>query len=219
MDIGEETERTMNPYIGPKFNNKHIEQCVDDAGLSFKKYSNLEKEIATRLVENKIIAIFQDRMEFGPRALGNRSILANPDNIKVKNKVNLLKQREPWRPLAPAILKERQDEYIASSFVSPCMTVALPLKDIAFRSVPAIAHVNKTARIQTVTKRHNFRLWKIIKEFENLTGLPILLNTSFNIMGEPIVCTPQDAIESFMNIGLDNLLSDDYVVYNDKNIL
>lgn len=209
---GEDIKRNMNVYMGPEFNNKYIEQCIEKRGLPYRKCSAVEKETASLLAENKVIAVFQGRLEFGPRALGNRSVLADPSSLQIKDRVNVLKGRELWRPLAPSILTEQQEEYVSSGYVSPYMTIAFPVTNITVESAPAIVHVDKTARIQTVPKDHNVTFWNTIRHFEQLTDLPIVLNTSFNKRGEPIVCTPDDALNTFIKMKLDHLVMGSYIV-------
>ena len=151
-------------------------------------------------------------MEWGPRALGNRSFLADPRRGEMKDIINLrIKQRESFRPFAPSVLEERSRDYFDMSVPSPFMLYAFGVKAGMRSQIPAVTHVDGTARPQTVSKETNPRYWKLIYEFEKISGIPVLLNTSFNVQ-EPIVCTPEEAIRSFMSTGTDYLVLDDLFV-------
>ena len=137
------------------------------------------------------LAGFQGRMEWGPRALGNRSILADPRRADMKDRINSkVKFREPYRPFAPSVLQENVEDYFHFHGTSPYMTFVCRVRDDRKAEIPAVTHVDGTARIQTVSREHNPRFWRLLNEFKALTGVPVLLNTSFNVKGEPIVCTP-----------------------------
>ena len=160
---------------------------------------DIEKKTAALLADGRIIGWFQGRMEVGPRALGSRSILADPRKEEMKDLLNnKVKFREPWRPFCPSLLYEKADDYLIKAHESPFMILTFHIKEGKRDKVPAIVHVDGTARPQLVKKEINPRYWKLIKEFENITGESIILNTSFNIKGEPIVCTPEDAINYFL---------------------
>jgi carbamoyltransferase len=149
-------------------------------------------------------------MEWGPRALGNRSILADPRRAGMKDVINRkIKFREPYRPFAPSVLEERVEDYFHFSGASPYMTFVCRVREDKRAEIPAVTHVDGTARIQTVSRRHNTRYWNLLDEFRVLTSVPVLLNTSFNVKGEPIVCTPGDAVQCFLKTDLD------YVVLGD----
>jgi carbamoyltransferase len=151
-------------------------------------------------------------MEFGPRALGNRSILADPRRPEMHERVNRLKGRELWRPLAPSVLAERASEFFDLRQASPFMLFRANVK-LAKRSViPAVVHVDGSARPQTVTREQNAFFFDLISAFDRRSGIPVLLNTSFNTAGEPMVCTPEDAIKTFLATGLDLLVLDDFLV-------
>ena len=157
------------------------------------------KETAKILADGNIIGWFQGRSEFGPRALGNRSILADPRKAEMKDILNSrVKFRQPFRPFAPIVLKERADEIFLGPGNSPYMLMAKQVAPEWKDKIPAIVHVDGTARVQTVAEDENPILYRLLKEFEALTGVPVLVNTSFNIKGEPIVETPEDAIQCFL---------------------
>jgi len=202
-------------YLGPEFSGAEIKRALLANNLNFREFdeSSLTKNIAKKLADNEIIGWFQGRMEFGPRALGNRSILANPCNPDIRELLNSkVKKREPFRPYAPAVSEEKADEFFEMCCKSPFMLLAPKIKNEKKRFIPGVTHVDGTARVQTVSKETNQKLWQLIKEFENITGIPIIINTSFNLKGEPIVCTPEDAINSFQKSEMDCLVLGNYVV-------
>jgi len=163
-------------------------------------------ETAKLLAEGNVFGWFQGRGEFGPRALGNRSILADPRTAEMKDKVNRrVKHRQAFRPFAPIVIAERAAEIFEGKGESPFMLMAHPVRPEWRDRIPAIVHVDGTARIQTVREDHNPRLYRLLQEFDKLTGVPVLLNTSFNVKGEPIVETPADALDCFLSTGIDYL--------------
>ena len=153
--------------------------------------------------KGKIVAWYQDRAEFGPRALGNRSIVADPRNKEMWYNLNAIKGREWWRPLAPSVLEEKMDSYFVDSVPHEFMIMMYRLKEIAKDRVPAICHVDGTARVQTVKRSENKRWYRMIKGFEEITGEGLVVNTSFNLAGEPLVETPIEALKSFAIGGFD----------------
>jgi len=202
-------------YLGPEFSSDNIRRILVNQGLNFKEleYPELVKYIAKKITEDKIVGWFQGRMEFGPRALGSRSILANPCNPKIKEILNLkVKNREPFRPYAPAVLEEKSEEFFKLKDVSPFMLLAPLVKDEKKELIPGVTHMDGTARVQTVSKKINPKFWDLIHEFENITGIPMLVNTSFNLRGEPIVCSPYDAIAAFKKSQMDCLVLENYIV-------
>ncbi|MFA5350594.1 MAG: carbamoyltransferase N-terminal domain-containing protein [Candidatus Omnitrophota bacterium] len=204
-----------HPYLGPAFSASQIRRILLNSNLIFKEFNETEltKQVAERLAKNQIVGWFQGRAEFGPRALGNRSILANPCNPQVKELLNSkVKKREPFRPYAPAVLEERADEFFEMRCKSPFMLLAPKVKEGKRTLIPGVVHVDGTARVQTVSKDTNPRFWQLIKDFENITGVPIVLNTSFNLRREPIVCSPEDAVGSFRKSKMDCLVLENYVV-------
>jgi len=167
---------------------------------------------AAKIAEGKIVGWFQGRMEWGPRALGNRSIVADPRRADMKDVLNSrIKYREPFRPFAPSILAERVGDYFEETHPSPFMLMAYKVKPEKRSVIPAPTHVDGTGRLQTVTREENPLYWKLIKEFENITGVPVLLNTSFN-ENEPVVCTPKEAVDCFLRTKMDVLVIGKYLV-------
>ncbi|MEA2891641.1 MAG: carbamoyltransferase, partial [Bradyrhizobium sp.] len=166
----------------------------------------------------RVIGWFQGGSEFGPRALGNRSLLADPRKAEMKDILNSrVKHRQPFRPFAPIVLVERAKEIFEGEEDSPFMLIAKPVRPEWRDRIPAIVHVDGTARVQTVSQDTNPMLYRLLKEFEALTGVPVLINTSFNVKGEPIVETPQDAVVCFLTTGIDNLVLHDMLI--SKNAL
>ena len=200
-------------YFGPGFTNDEIESALKKANLNYSKCDNIAKETAQHLVDGKVVGWFQGRMEVGPRALGNRSILADPRKSEMKDIVNKrVKFREPWRPFCPSILYERASDYLEKWCDSPFMINTFIIKDQKRDKVPAIMHVDYTVRPQLVKREINAKYYDLIEEFENLTGEGVVLNTSFNIKGEPIVCTPEETINCFVNTGIQVLSIGDFIV-------
>jgi carbamoyltransferase len=202
-------------YWGPEFSSSEIEAFLQSRGLPFQQVSEAElpRFTARLLAQGKVIGWFQGRMEFGPRALGNRSILADPRDPEIKDMVNKkIKFREEFRPFAPAILEERVSDYFEINCPSPYMLLVAQVREDKRTQIPAVTHVDGSARIQTVNQRQNSLFYAVLKEFENLTGCPVLLNTSFNLKGEPIVCSPQDAYHTFIRSGLDYLIMGNFVL-------
>lgn len=202
-----------NMYFGPSYTEKEIKNKLESYKLKYEKLNNSSKVIAELLAEGNVIGLFQGRMEFGSRGLGNRSIIADPRNPDMKDKVNdFVKYRENWRPFAPSILEENYYDYFDTKHLSPYMILSFPVRDEKRNKIPAVTHVDGTARPQSVNKETNPLFWKIISEFKNITGVPVVMNTSFNLKGEPIVNSPFDAIRTFYTSGLDYLLIEDYLV-------
>ena len=203
----------VSPYIGCNFEDEEVEKAMKDEGLEFcfVQKENLYDQIAVSLSNGNIVGWFQGRMEFGPRALGNRSIFADPRTPSMKERVNAkVKYRESFRPFAPVVTKEDASRFFEDTN-SPFMMSTTQVKQ-GMTLIPAVTHVDNTARLQTVTEASNLRLYKLLKTFEKYSGVPILLNTSFNVMGEPIVCTPQDAIKTFKASGIDILVINNYII-------
>lgn len=174
---------------------------------------NICRDTAKLLSEQKVIGWFQDRSEFGPRALGNRSIIADPRRPEMKDILNKrVKHRQAFRPFAPIVLAERMKDVFEGDEDSPFMLIAKPVRPEWRDKIPAIVHVDGTARVQTVREDQNPTLYRLLKEFEALTGVPVLLNTSFNVKGEPIVETPEDAVACFLSTGIDHLIMHDTLV-------
>jgi carbamoyltransferase len=194
-------------YWGPEFDAAAIRWAVDAAGLRYRELPEevLCRETARHVAEGKIVGWFQGRMEWGPRALGNRSIVVDPRRPEMKDVLNRrIKHREPFRPFAPSILEEATGEYFERAHPSPFMILAYPVRAEKRAVIPAPTHVDGTGRLQTVSRQANPRYWRLIKEFERLTGVPVVLNTSFN-ENEPIVCTPEEAVDCFLRTQMDVL--------------
>ena len=232
---------SFTPYLGPWFSDKEIMAVLKKNKVAYKRFDDGElfECVAGLIFENKICGWFQGRMEWGPRALGNRSILANPASQSMQRELNLkIKFRESFRPFAPVVLEEYAQEYFEGIESSPYMSFTYPvakgkrvgadegqrevsgsgiqfLSDQARSTVPAITHVDYSARVQTVNQKQNERLYRLIQEFHSKSNIPLLINTSFNIRGEPIVCTPEDALNCFSVTHMDVLVMNNYVVFKD----
>lgn len=206
-------------YWGPEFTNEQIRQAlgskrVADAGLRIAELpeGEIARETAQRIADGKIVGWFQGRLEFGPRALGNRSIVVDPRRAEMKDILNSrIKHRETFRPFAPSILEERVGDYFEHSHPSPFMLMAYRVKPDMRDKIPAPTHVDGTGRLQTVNQQQNPRYYQLIKAFEHLTGVPVLLNTSFN-ENEPVVCRPEEAIECFLRTKMDVLAIGDFLI-------
>ncbi len=226
-------------FLGPKFDNNEIQKVLDSLNANYHKRNDNElfDEVAINLKNNKTVGWFQGRMEFGPRALGGRSILGNPQSEKMQKELNLkIKFRESFRPFAPSIINEEVSNWFEIKEKSPYMLLVANVKkikqiemnseeknlfgidklNIKRSSVPAITHVDYSSRIQTVHKETNPRFHKLINTFKNLTGCPILVNTSFNIRGEPIVGNVEDAFKCFMGTNLDILVCENFILFKDE---
>jgi len=213
--LGHPHERTMeHVYWGPQFDRAELRRALEDQPLAWRELSEAEivSETARLLSEGNLVAWFQGRMEWGPRALGNRSILADPRNPNVKDLINhKVKLREPFRPFAPSILEERVEDVFGKKIHAPFMITVHDVLPEMRRKIPGVVHVDGSARPQTVSRRINERYWRLIREFDRLTGVPLILNTSFNIQ-EPIVCTPEDAVDCFLRSEMDYLVLDRFLV-------
>ena len=231
-------DQMKGSYLGPKFENETIEIKLKSLKANYKKHSpkDLLLLTANELANEKTVGWFQGRMEFGPRALGGRSILADPRSEKMQKELNLkIKFRESFRPFAPSVLREDLNEWFELDGDSPYMLLVSEVKkdkqikmkkedenlfgidklNIKRSSIPAITHVDYSARIQTVHKETNSRYYDLIKEFKKITNCPVLVNTSFNVRGEPIVCSIEDAFNCFMGTNLDILVIEDFILYKD----
>lgn len=201
-------------YWGPDYSDEEIEVVLKRNRLSYVRSDKIEQIAAGMLANGKIIGWFQGRLEAGLRALGGRSILADPRDPKMKDKVNnVAKFREDWRPFACSILEEHVADYLKKPVASPFMTMAFEVLDGKTTDMQSAMHwIDKTTRPQTVSKKTNLRFWRLIEEFRKMTGIPAILNTSFNVKGEPIVCTPEDAIRTFYGTGIDVLIIGDFII-------
>ncbi len=204
-------------YIGKRYSD----QDVADAASKFlvriqttqTKSNDIAKDTAKLLADQKVIGWFQDRSEFGPRALGNRSLLADPRKPEMKDILNSrVKHRQPFRPFAPIVLYERAKDIFEGEEDSPFMLIAKNVRPEWRDKIPSIVHVDGTARVQTVREETNPTLYRLLKEFDALTGVPVLINTSFNVKGEPMIETPRDAVICFLTTGIDHLVMHDLLV-------
>lgn len=201
-------------YTGPEFSREEIKKTLERNKIEYSKPENLERYIAERMSEGKLVGWFQGRTEFGPRALGNRSILADPRTEESRKRINEhVKGRENWRPFAPTILEDHREDLLISSQEAPYMAQTFDVKREWIDRLEAVIHPeDQTSRPQTVSKEENPRYQELISEFENITGVPAVLNTSFNRSGEPIVNTPEEALRAFYSMGLDLLVLEDLIV-------
>jgi carbamoyltransferase len=207
----------IHAYWGPEFTNDEIANALNGyEELRVHKSKNIYRDTARLLAEGKIIGWFQGRSEIGPRALGNRSIIADPSIPGMKDKINnYVKHREPWRPFAPSILEEKIDQYVDAPRPSPFMIMAFNTKETKRKEIISATHIDGTIRPQTVSKETNKRYWELINEFYKITRIPVILNTSFNVDSQPIVNAPKEAIDTFLNCGIDILSIGDYLVYKE----
>lgn len=236
-------ERKVNPerdsqsssLLGPSYSNTEVKQALDKLNASYTQVSDQEfaGKVAEILASEKIVGFFQGRMEFGPRALGNRSILGDARSPSMQSKMNLkIKYRESFRPFAPVVLREHASDYFDIDCESPYMLLVAPVKEsrripmtseqeklfgiaklnIPRSDIPAVTHVDYSARIETVSKEQNSRLYDVMSAFYEREKCPVLVNTSFNVRGEPIVCTPEDAYRCFMRTEMDYLIVENFIM-------
>lgn len=232
----DERDAMRGAYLGPWFTNDAIRSFLDAQSIPYE-YINNENDLINRVVDalsqEKVIGWFQDRMEFGPRALGNRSIIGDARSLAMQATMNLkIKFRESFRPFAPSVLRERVHEYFELECESPYMLLVADVQparrkamsdeaqrrwgieklNVSRSDIPAVTHIDYSARVQTVDRETNPKYWKLLKRFEDRTGCPVLVNTSFNVRGEPIVCTPEDALRCFMRTNMDVLVLGNYLL-------
>jgi len=208
----EQTRIQNNAYLGAEIDIKNVEPLAKKYQLDFETSDNVAKDVATLLFQDLVIGWVQGRAEIGPRALGNRSILANPLCQNAKDKVNKkVKFREAWRPFAPSVLEEDCETYFEFSPPLPYMTIVAPVKKEWFETLHSIMHVDGTARVQTVNKRQNMLYYELIRQFKELSGVGMLLDTSLNINKEPIIQTAEQAIKDFLRTEMDVLVIGNYI--------
>jgi carbamoyltransferase len=206
-------------YWGPEYSREEVRRAIDSNGLAKEGYAiaelkeeELMKRAAAIIADGKILGWFQGRAEWGPRALGNRSIVADPRRPEMKEILNQrIKHREIFRPFAPSILAEATADYFEKSYLSPFMTLAYAVRPEKREKIPAPTHVDGTGRLQTVSREANPRYHALISAFRDLTGIPVVLNTSFND-NEPIVCRPEEAIDCFQRTQMDALVLGDFLI-------
>ncbi len=214
----DERSFTMNhAFLGPAYNDNEIEQFLQWSKVPYRRLTNTAEEVAEMLVQDNVIGWFQHRMEFGPRALGARSILASPMHASMQARLNEIKDREDFRPVAPVVLEEEAHHWFASADVSPFMLFVYDVLPEKADLIPAVRHVDGTARIQTINQQQHPLYYDLIKAFQAKSGVPVLINTSFNTRGEPIVCTPRDAVECFWTSPLDALVIGSFVLEKVKS--
>ena len=212
--IEENVERIKNNiFVGPSHSNDEIKSFLDINKIDYKflETNSLLQTVAKLIVEGNVVGWYQGKMEWGPRALGNRSIIADPRNVKMKDILNeKIKHRESFRPFAPCILEEYTSEYFDVDVSSPYMLLVAPVKKP--EKIPAVTHVDGTARLQTVSKDINLLFYNLITEFHKITGVPVLINTSMNVRGEPIVDTPEQAYNMIVKTDMDYIVMGDYII-------
>ena len=229
------SDRMRGSYLGPSYSEQAIRDTLDGLGAVYSRADDevLFAGLAERLDAGAVVGWFQGRMEFGPRALGARSIIGDPRNRAMQSVMNLkIKYRESFRPFAPSVLEERVSDYFELDRASPYMLIVAPVREslripmtdeqrllfgidklnVPRSAIPAITHVDYSARVQTVSERGNPRFYRLLKAFENRTGCAVLVNTSFNVRGEPIVCTPADAYRCFMRTQMDCLVIENFIL-------
>jgi carbamoyltransferase len=207
-------------YTGPEFSDTETRAVLDRAGVAYERLDEREltRRAAQDIADGAVTGWFQGRMEFGPRALGNRSIIADPRRADMREILNQrIKKREPFRPFAPSILEEHTAEYFEQDHPSPTMLMVYPVRQEKRVVIPAVTHVDGSGRLQTVNARMNPRYYQLIADFRALTGVPVVLNTSFN-ENEPIVCTPKHALDCFLKTRMDVIYLGNYVVRNRKSV-
>jgi len=233
-------DQMAGSLLGPKFSNSEILSAIKRFKGNYdyiEDFDELAKVVAEKIANGNVVGWFQGRMEYGPRALGSRSILGDARNPEMQKKMNLkIKFREGFRPFAPSVLEEDVTNYFDLDRPSPYMLLVIPVKEdhllplpenyhdlklydklYHLRSdIPAVTHIDYSARIQSVNKDVNPRYWKLINEFKKLTGYGVIINTSFNVRGEPIVCTPEDAYRCFMRTEMDYLVLGNYLFKKDQ---
>ena len=211
---GPRAEVMTGAYTGPEFDDAAIESALLAGNIRFETYSDQEltQRAAHDIAAGLVVGWFQGRMEFGPRALGNRSIVVDPRRAEMKDVLNdRIKKREPFRPFAPSILDERVGDYFEQTHPAPTMLMVYQIREERRGEVPAVTHVDGSGRLQTVSRDVNARYYQLISDFAALTGVPIVLNTSFN-ENEPVVCTPQQAIDCFQKTKMDVLYLGNHAV-------
>ncbi len=211
-----EQEKIRDIYWGPEFTNEYCEKLLQERGLSYRRVENPCEEAAAQLAKGRIVAWFQGRMEYGPRALGGRSILMSPTSAENKDIINArVKYREAFRPFCPSMKFEAAGDFLEVERPERYMITAYKVRPEASVKIPSVVHVDGTCRPQLVEKDIYPRFWELLDRFEEKTGVPVLLNTSFNIKGEPIICHPREAIRCFFDTGIDVLILQDCVLEKD----
>ena len=218
---GFKPNKTLSAFLGPSFSDTQVKEVLDRYRLIYSKPSNMVREVAKKISEGKTIGWFQGKAEFGPRSLGSRSLVADPRNMKSKEKINqLLKKRDWFMPYAPSILEEDYMAWVEQSHYSPYMQIAFDMKPSMIEKVPSAVHVDGTSRVHVVKKSENKIYWELINEFKKLTGIPVLLNTSFNRHGISTISSPRQAVEHLLEGCMDYLAIDNYLIaFKDNRIV
>jgi carbamoyltransferase len=204
--------RMDHAFLGPEFSATQIEAFLRRSQVPYRRMQDIAKETAALLAQDRIIGWFQGRMEFGPRALGGRSILASPISPAMQQRLNDIKDREDFRPVAPAVMEEHAAEWFVNGEQAPFMLFVFDVEPSRADAITAVRHVDGTARVQTVNRHQHPLYYDLLRAFRDRTGVPVLVNTSFNTRGEPIVCTPRDAVECFYTSPLDALVIGPFVL-------
>ena len=211
--------RMDHAYLGPRYSEKQMLRAIKRKKLEFTYHKDITKVAAKLIADGQIVGWFQGALELGPRALGHRSIIVDPRRNELKDILNSrVKHREGFRPFAPTIMEEHIGKYFEGKFPSPFMILVYKIKKKMLKKIPAVAHIDDTGRIQSVSKKQCPIYWSLINEFRKLTGVPVVLNTSFNIRGEPIINSPRDAIRCFLATDFDYLALGNFLIKKDKSI-
>ena len=213
-----EFSNLKTPYLGLKYDNNYLNECIKKLKkdnfkiIDVKDENKLCFDVAQKISKNRIVGWFQNRIEFGARALGNRSILADPRNGNIREIINKkIKKRESFRPFAPSILIEYKNDWFDEGYFNNYMEVVIKIKKSKKEIVPSVVHIDETCRLQTVTNKFNPKFYNLISNFNEITNVPILLNTSFN-ENEPIVCSPEEAINCFLRTNMDDLVLNNIII-------
>ena len=217
--VGPRAFRMEHAFWGPSYSDEEIESVLRRAKLPFRRLTDVEGETAALLARDHILGWFQDAMEFGPRALGSRSILASPINPSMQDRLNGIKDREDFRPVAPVVLEDAAPQWFEGAEHSPFMLFTYQVRPDRANRIPAVKHVDGSARVQTITREQHPRYYELIKAFEARTGVPVLVNTSFNTRGAPIVCTPREAVEAYSSSPLDALVIGPFLLTKTADLL
>ncbi|MDB5852338.1 MAG: carbamoyltransferase [Herminiimonas sp.] len=199
-------------FLGPEYSNAEIEKFLMYSKMPYRHVDDVSTAAAYLLAENKVIGWFQGRMEFGPRALGGRSILASPIDPEMQAHLNNIKDREDFRPVAPVVMEEHAADWFVDGEVAPFMLFVFDVRPDKAAQIPSVRHVDGTARVQTINRAQHPAYYDLLEAFKKKTGVPVLINTSFNTRGEPVVCTPRDAVESFASTPIDALVIGSFIL-------
>jgi len=217
-DISDKTQLIQeNVYVGPSYSDEEIKLFLDSKNISYESFEviTLLQKTAQLIADGNVVGWYQGKMEWGPRALGNRSILADPRRADMKDILNAkIKHRESFRPFAPSIMEEFESEYFEMDIPSPYMLMVSPVKKP--KEIPAVTHVDGTGRLQTVSKESNELYYSLINEFYKITGVPVIINTSMNVMGEPIVNTPEQAYSMILKTDMDYIVMGNNIIKRDR---